>query len=87
MEKGLSIWADGEYVLAQWNRIFYRAIMLDLNISGEMVVLFDSYDIEDEIDHKDMLKYYRKDKNYVKKLGSNNVPDKDAKFEANQTTK
>ncbi|XP_030756574.1 uncharacterized protein LOC115882554 [Sitophilus oryzae] len=74
-EQELAKWHIGEIVLAKWkgNGLYYKAKITEILISGLVTVLFDSYDVIEEIDYRDLCKYFRKTSNFKKK----GLPSKD----------
>jgi len=68
-EREMSKWHVGEDVLARWkgNGLFYKAKILEIIPTGVVLVLYDTYDIKEEIDHRDLCKYYKKTSNFKKK--------------------
>ncbi|KAL1493340.1 hypothetical protein ABEB36_011414 [Hypothenemus hampei] len=86
-EKELSKWKIGEDVLAKWkgNGLYYKARILEIFCSGAIIVLFDSYDIQEEIDYKDLCKFFRKTSNFKRK-GQVQASNKETAEEKKTTT-
>ncbi|KAF7287484.1 uncharacterized protein LOC143197243 [Rhynchophorus ferrugineus] len=70
-EEELGKWKVGETILAKWkgNGLYYQATILEILISGVITVRFDSYDVREEINYRDMCKYCRKTIHFKKKQG------------------
>ncbi|KAH1023407.1 uncharacterized protein LOC109540965 [Dendroctonus ponderosae] len=68
-EKELSKWQVGEDVLAKWkgNGRYYKAKILEIIPTGTVVVVFESYEVTDELDYKDLCKYFNKTNTFKKK--------------------
>ncbi|XP_066248616.1 uncharacterized protein [Euwallacea similis] len=68
-EKELSKWQVGEDVLAKWkgNGLYYKAKIMEIFPSGVVNIVFETYDVKEEIDYKDLCKFFKKTNNYKKK--------------------